>query len=88
MGYKTIAPIIKYGQTDFVESGASKAIIDIGAEIAHGISVPAFRIVKSINNIFMVENITMVRFLRAILTKIFMPQTICVIFLEKRERIW
>ena len=53
MGYKTKAPMSKYGQTDLVESGESKAIKDIGAEIAHGIRVPALRMVKSINNIFL-----------------------------------
>ncbi len=76
MGYKTMAPMSKYGQTDLVESGASNAIMDMGAETAHGISVPALRMFKSINNIFTAENITMVRFLGAILTKIFMSRTI------------
>lgn len=35
----------------------------MGAEITHGMSVPAFNRVRSINNIFMAENITMVSFL-------------------------
>jgi hypothetical protein len=59
-----------------VESGESKAMIDMGAEIAHGMSVPAFNRVRSINNIFMAENITMVRFQGAIITKIFISWTI------------
>jgi hypothetical protein len=88
MGYRIIAPMIKYGQICLVESGASKAIIDIGAEMTQGISVAALTRVRRINNIFMAENITLVRFLGAILTKIFMSQTICVIFLELRVRIW
>jgi hypothetical protein len=87
MGYKTIPPIIKYGQTDLVESGASKAIRDMGAEIAHGTSVPAFRMVRRINNIFMAENITKVSFRGAILTKIFMTKPLNVNFLEMRKRI-
>lgn len=80
--------MMRYGQNDFVASGESNAIIDIGAEMAQGISVPPFRIVKSISSIFIVENITSVRFIAAILTKIFMSQTIGVIFLEMRQRIW
>jgi hypothetical protein len=59
-----------------VESGESKAMIDMGAEITHGMSVPAFNRVRSINNIFMAENITMVRFQGAIITKIFISWTI------------
>lgn len=47
--------MIKYGQTDFVESGASNAIMDIGAEMAHGTSVPAFKMVSRIKIIFMAK---------------------------------
>jgi hypothetical protein len=50
--------------------------MDMGAETAHVIRVPALTKVRRINNIFMAENITLVRFLGAILTKIFMSQTI------------
>jgi len=54
-------PTMRYGQTDFVASGESNAIIDIGAEMAHGISVPTLMIVKNISSIFMAEKITSVR---------------------------
>ncbi|WP_255068801.1 hypothetical protein [Lacihabitans sp. LS3-19] len=47
--------MIMYGPTDSVEPGESNTIKDIGAEITHRTKVPALKMVRRINSIFMAK---------------------------------